>query len=75
MISIISKKKKIMKLFISLGLISAICLFVVTPVSAYLDPGTGSMIFQTLIAILLGVSISIRIYWIRIKEWFLKIRK
>jgi len=34
---------------------------------AYLDPGTGSFIFQLIIAALLGGLFSIKIFWKRIK--------
>ena len=34
---------------------------------AYLDPGTGSYIFQILIAVIAGSLFAIKIYWIRIK--------
>jgi len=38
---------------------------------AYLDPGTGSFIFQLIIAALLGGLFAIKIFWKRIKT-FLK---
>ncbi len=41
------------------------------PTYAYIDPGTGSYILQVVIAGLLGVLVSLRIYWARIKT-FLK---
>jgi len=34
---------------------------------AYLDPGSGSMIFQALIGALVGVGIALKIYWGRLK--------
>lgn len=37
---------------------------------AYLDPGTGSLILQTIIAGLVGVSFTIKIYWKKIKAFF-----
>ncbi len=37
---------------------------------AYLDPGTGSMIFQLLIAGLVAGSFAIKIFWGRIKAFF-----
>lgn len=36
---------------------------------AYLDPGTGSYIFQLLIAGLLGVLFLLKVYWTRVKEF------
>ena len=37
---------------------------------AYLDPGTGSFILQTLIAALFGAIFVLKSYWVRIKSWF-----
>jgi len=34
---------------------------------AYLDPGTGSYIFQILIAVFAGALFGIKIYWRRVK--------
>jgi hypothetical protein len=36
----------------------------------YLDPGSGSILIQILIAALLGLGIVIRASWGRIKGWF-----
>jgi hypothetical protein len=35
---------------------------------AYLDPGSGSILFQALIGALAGVAITLKIYWYKIKE-------
>lgn len=37
---------------------------------AYLDPGTGSYVFQALLAFLIGVLYTIKMYWQKIKEFF-----
>ncbi|HEX2120107.1 MAG TPA: hypothetical protein VHL59_00560 [Thermoanaerobaculia bacterium] len=37
---------------------------------AYLDPGTGSLIVQSLIAALAAVGYGLRLYWGRIRLWF-----
>ncbi len=37
------------------------------PVHAYLDPGTGSMIIQTVVAGVVGVLAVGRLYWTRLK--------
>ena len=39
-----------------------------TPVHAYLDPGTGSMILQLLIGGVAGALIIIKLYWSRLKQ-------
>lgn len=42
---------------------------------AYLDPGTGSYLFQTLIAVALGIGFVTRQYWSRLKGIFRSIFK
>lgn len=39
---------------------------------AYLDPGTGSYVFQIAIATLLGGLYIAKIYWYKIKSFFIK---
>ena len=41
--------------------------------AAYLDPGTGSYIFQLLIAGLLGFLFIIKTYWSRIKGFLIRV--
>jgi hypothetical protein len=36
----------------------------------YLDPGSGSILFQLIVAAFLGAGILIRSQWSRIKGWF-----
>ena len=38
--------------------------------AAYLDPGTGSMILQGLIAGLAGLAVACRLYWHKLKNLF-----
>lgn len=40
---------------------------------AYLDPGSGSYIFQVLIAMLLGAIFTLKAYWQRLKIWLASI--
>ena len=37
---------------------------------AYLDPGTGSMLIQGLIAGIAMVALTVKTYWYRLKDWF-----
>ncbi len=37
---------------------------------AYLDPGTGSLLIQGVIATLAAVAYGLRLYWSRIQFWF-----
>lgn len=40
---------------------------------AYIDPGTGSYMFQVAIAAILGTSFAIKSYWQRISNFFLNL--
>ena len=40
---------------------------------AYLDPGTGSYMLQVLIASILGAFFTIKIFWGKIRNFFLKL--
>ncbi len=42
---------------------------------AYIDPGTGSYVLQLIIAALVGVSFSIKIFWKKIVRIFRKDKK
>jgi hypothetical protein len=37
---------------------------------AYLDPGTGSLIVQSIVAALAAAGFAVRLYWRRIQSWF-----
>jgi hypothetical protein len=37
---------------------------------AYIDPGTGSFIFQALVAMVVGVGFTLKLYWNRLKGLF-----
>lgn len=43
------------------------------PAYAYLDPGTGSYIFQFLIAFFFGAIFALKLFWKNIKETIRKI--
>lgn len=53
-----------------LGLALLISLAFPRDAFAYLDPGSGSLIFQTIVATLAGVAYGVRVYWHRITGWF-----
>jgi len=40
--------------------------------SAYIDPGTASVVWQFILAVLLGAAFTVRLYWTRIKDAFRK---
>ena len=45
-------------------------LLLTNPVYAYLDPGTGSMLLQAMLAALAAVAVVFRIFWNRIRGLF-----
>lgn len=45
----------------------------VRPVYAYIDPGSGSYLFQIMLASLVGAVFAVKTYWVRIKEIVRKI--
>lgn len=40
------------------------------PLDAYIDPGTGSMMVQGIIAAVAGAAVMVRVSWARIRAWF-----
>jgi len=58
------EKKRYLFLFL------LVVLFVTQPVSAYLDPGTGSFIWQMMIGFVLGSIFMLKIYWQKIKSFY-----
>jgi len=48
-------------------------MFFTEPAYAYLDPGTGSMILQAVIGAIAGSAVAIKIFWKRIKHFFLRL--
>ncbi len=44
-----------------------------SPAQAYLDPGTGSYLFQILIAGLVGGLFALKLFWKQIKDFFQKL--
>ena len=54
--------------FVSITIISlALFLLTIRPAHAYLDPGTGSYVFQVAIAVTLGAAFTVKAFWERIK--------
>jgi len=57
------------KVISSLALLGA-SLSYAAPAFAYLDPGTGSIILQGIIATVAGMLVAGRLYWQRVKAFF-----
>jgi hypothetical protein len=49
--------------------------FTISDAYGYIDPGSGSIVIQALVGALVGVGITLRIYWYKIKEKFLRSSK
>ena len=47
----------------------------VSPAYAYLDPGTGSILVQGLIAAIAGGLYMMKVYWSRLTAFFARLRK
>jgi hypothetical protein len=60
MICMVNGRRCLPTLIIILALIQTAC--------AYIDPGTGSMIFQVLIASFVGLLFMLKVYWNRVKD-------
>jgi len=61
-----------------LGLASITLLFlgfIISDAYAYIDPGSGSIIIQALIGVLVGVAITLKVYWYKFKEKITSISK
>lgn len=56
----------------TLWLTLCLSLVVVSPAAAYLDPGTGSVIFQAVIAGAMAASVGIKVFWSRIRRLFVR---
>jgi len=58
------------KLFCGLILIVALHFTLSQNAFAYLDPGTGSYIFQVMVAVVIGGLYTIKMHWQKIKNFF-----
>ena len=60
------------RIFIVTVLSLALMLIVIPVANAYIDPGSGSFIFQALIGGLLAVALVVKGFWRRIVSFFTK---
>ena len=52
------------------AIFTAVLFFYPKLLHAYIDPGTGSYFLQMLIAGLIGALFAIKLYWVKIKDFF-----
>ena len=51
--------------------LTLLAFFLILPVAgAYLDPGTGSLIFQVAVGAVMAVSLAVKVFWRRIVSFF-----
>ena len=48
----------------------ALSLLVVSPAAAYIDPGSGSLVFQAVVAAAVAVPVALAAFWRRITNFF-----
>jgi len=57
-------------LFLPITIIFLFYQLFVSDAYAYLDPGTGSMIIQSLVGVFIAIGIALKVYWTKIKYAF-----
>lgn len=60
------------KKFFLVVLVLGSCLGFTAPAYAYLDPGTGSLLLQGLIATIAAGAATVSIYWGKVRSYFAK---
>ena len=64
-----------MKSYIIILALLFITNYFISDVYAYVDPGTGSLFIQALLGVLVGIGITTKIYWHKLKEKFYNMKK
>ena len=61
------------RLAAKLLVLAASFVFVPKPVYAYIDPGTGSLVIQAVLAAVLTIGATVKVFWHQIKEKYRKL--
>jgi len=48
----------------------ALSLMVISPAAAYIDPGSGSLVFQAVVAAAVAIPVALAAFWRRITDFF-----
>ena len=59
-----------MRLAIPVAGLSLFCIAVSSSAYGYIDPGTGSLIIQSLIGAIAAIAVTLKLYWHRLKLFF-----
>ena len=51
-------------------LVLVVCLAIASPASAYLDPGTGSMLVSAVLGVAAALGLALRMFWYRLIVFF-----
>jgi hypothetical protein len=62
------------KIPLQLSIISLALLAHVPEAHAYLDPGTGSLLLQGILALIAGAAVTLKLYWGKFKSFFVRDR-
>ncbi|MCJ7523992.1 MAG: hypothetical protein MUP71_02075 [Candidatus Aminicenantes bacterium] len=65
--------KQIKDIIHSCLLLAAFCLLFPRYSYAYIDPGTGSYVFQIIIAAFVALSFAVKVYWHKIKIFVVRL--
>jgi hypothetical protein len=52
--------------------LSVFCLAASAPAYGYIDPGTGSLIVQSVIGAIAAIGVTLKLYWHKLKVFFLR---
>jgi hypothetical protein len=71
-----AKKHSILNIYTILMLVGLVFSgFYLRDAYGYIDPGSGSIVIQMIIGALVGIGITIKLYWYKLKEKILRSNK
>ena len=63
-------KRKLTNAMFVAYLSACLSLLVIAPASAYIDPGSGSIIFQAIVGGAMAIGLTVKVFWRRITAFF-----
>ena len=55
---------------LGIALVLVACLAIASPASAYLDPGTGSMLVSAVLGVAAALGLALKMFWYRVIAFF-----